>query len=159
MTKEKRSAFTKRITQANKSEIIVILFEIFFTYMEDAKCALTGEKDYTAANNALRHASMVLEHLKSALDFKYEIANQLFPLYVFGQKEIARTMYLAEVERIDEVEKIIRPLQEAFIEVAKQDTTDTVMQNTQKMVAGYTYGRSDVNETMADINPSRGFFA
>ena len=159
MTQEAKSAFTKRISQANKSEIIVSLYEILFTYLGDAGKALSGEKDYRTANEALRHASMVLEHLKNALNFKYEISYQLFPIYVFGQEEIAKAMYSGDAGRVRTTERILRPLQDAFIEVAKQDTTESVMQNTEKLVAGYTYGRSDINETMADYNSSRGFFA
>ncbi len=159
MTQELKSAFTKRITQANKSEIIVILYEILFTYLEEAKKALSGEKDYDTANDALRRASQVLEHLKDALDFKYELAGQLFPLYVFAQKEMAKAMYLADPQMIDTIEGLMRPLQEAFIEVAAKDGTGSVMKNTEKVVAGYTYGRSDINEAMADYDSSRGFFA
>ncbi len=159
MTQEVKGAFTRRIAQANRSEIIVILYEIFFTYMDEARTALSGDEDHEAANEALRRASEVLEHLKNALDFKYELAGQLFPLYVFAQKQIARAMYLADAKRLAEIEDLMRPLQEAFVEVAAKDGTATVMKNTEKVVAGYTYGRGDVNEAMADYDRSRGFFA
>ena len=148
-----------RISQANRSELIVILYEIFFIYMQDAKQALTGDKDCAAANDALRNASQVLEHLKNALDFKYDVSRELYPLYVFGQREIAKVMVHAEADRIDGITDFIRPLQEAFIEVAKQDTSATVMKNTEKVVAGYTYGRSDINAMPADAGSSRGFLA
>ena len=46
MTNEKKQEFTLRITQANKSQLIVLLYEIFLQYMEDAKDALAdGQKD------------------------------------------------------------------------------------------------------------------
>ena len=148
-----------RISQANRSGIIVILYEIFFTYMDDAKEALCGKKDHDAANEALRNASQVLEHLKNVLDFKYDIAKELFPLYVFGQKEIAKVMVYADAARIDGIVDFLRPLQEAFVEVAKQDASETLMKNTEKVVAGYTYGRNDINAMSADISGSRGFLA
>ena len=36
MTDEKKKEFTRRLTQCNASEMIVIQYEIFFTYLDDA---------------------------------------------------------------------------------------------------------------------------
>lgn len=159
MKKELIQSYTNRITQGKRSEIIVVMYEIFFSYMEDAKMALTKEDDRMAAIEALRRASMVMEHLKDDLDFKYSIAEELYPLYVFIQREIAKEIYLLDPEKITPIENVAKPLHEAFVEVAKQDDSAAVMKNTQEVVAGYTYGRSDLNEAMAGYDHSRGFLA
>ena len=44
MTKECRQQFTLRITQANKTELIVILYEMILTYLDDAERALRQVK-------------------------------------------------------------------------------------------------------------------
>ena len=36
MTDEKKKEFTRRLTQCNASEMIVIQYDIFFTYLDDA---------------------------------------------------------------------------------------------------------------------------
>ena len=40
MTKELKQQYTLRITQANKSALVVILYEMTITYLEDAMKAL-----------------------------------------------------------------------------------------------------------------------
>ena len=40
MTKECKQQFTLRITQANKTELIVILYEMLLAYTQDAKISL-----------------------------------------------------------------------------------------------------------------------
>ena len=43
MTNEKKQEFTLRVSQANKTEMLVIIYDIFLEYLEDAKKA--KEKD------------------------------------------------------------------------------------------------------------------
>ena len=39
MEKEKITEFTRRISQCNKGGLIVVMYDIFFAYIEDAKTA------------------------------------------------------------------------------------------------------------------------
>ena len=39
MDAEKKREFTRLISQGNRSELVVIQYEIFYAYMEDAKAA------------------------------------------------------------------------------------------------------------------------
>ena len=79
MTDEKKKEFTRRLTQCNASEMIVIQYEIFFTYLDDALDAYElGGEPYRMA---IRHADAVLVRLQDSLDFKYDLAKQLYPLY------------------------------------------------------------------------------
>lgn len=39
MTRERKQEFTLKITQANKSQLIVILYEMLLAYMEEARQA------------------------------------------------------------------------------------------------------------------------
>ena len=50
MTKEQKQEFTRRISQANKSGMIVILYDIFLAYIQDA----LDERD----NQSVYHASI-----------------------------------------------------------------------------------------------------
>ena len=44
-------------------------------------------------------------------------------------------------------------------EVAKQDTSEPLMHNTQQVYAGMTYGKEQLNENFQESDTSRGFFA
>lgn len=157
MNQEIISAFTRRISCGNKSQIIAVLFDMLLVDLEDAKNAIeyNEQEEYM---EALRHASEVLEHLQNALDFKYDLSRDLYSLYDFCKRSIAKAMYTGREEGIEEALKIIKPLAEAFNEVAQNDTSEPMMQNAQKIAAGMTYGRSDINETI-DVDSNRGFFA
>ncbi len=63
MTSEKKQEFTLRISQANKTELVVILYDMFQAYLEDAEHA-EGEEFH----NAISHARAVLNELIESLD-------------------------------------------------------------------------------------------
>ena len=164
MTKDKISSFQVRITESNKTELIVVLYEIFFAYMEDALHLLDemGETKSKERINeygkAIRMASQVIRHLEDDLNFSYEISGNLFSLYSFVENKIAKASYTFAKEDLEDTLKVMKPLYESFKEVAAKDNSKPLMQNTQRVSAGYTYGRNDVNESVG-VESNRGFFA
>ena len=59
---------------------------------------------------------------------------------------------------LDSAESVIGKLSSAFHEIASQDDSEAVMENTQQIVAGLTYGKGTLNE--ADMSAgNRGFLA
>ena len=48
----------------------------------------------------------------------------------------------------DAVREVMTKLKEAFEEVAKQDTSGPLMENTQQVYAGLTYGKGSLNEVL-----------
>ncbi|MCR5545952.1 MAG: flagellar protein FliS [Lachnospiraceae bacterium] len=164
MNKEKISSFKLRITESNQTELIVILYEIYFAYLEDAKEVLEkmSHEDkglyIDAYGKSLRMASQVLRHLKDDLNFTYDISANLFSLYDFCERSIAKASYSFEIKDLDNTLKVMKPLYQSFMEVAKNDNSKPVMQHAQKVSAGYTYGRNDVMESVGSES-NRGFFA
>lgn len=158
MNKEQIAIYTRRIAASNRSELIVVLYDILDTYLQEAETAIV-EQDWALAKESLRRASQVVEHLKSDLDFKYEIATQLYPLYDFAQRAIAKSIYTRRAQGIEEAQRVLRPLATVFAQVAQEDSSDPIMQNTQQIVAGYTYGKTNLTESTQDFDTSRGFLA
>ena len=157
MDQEAVTTFTRRITNGNKSQIIVVLFDMVLVDLDDATEGLKNheQEEYM---EALRHANEVLEHLQNALDFKYDISKDLYSLYDYCKRAIAKSMYSGRDEGINEAREVIEPLAEAFREVAENDDSAPLMENAQKIAAGLTYGKTDVNEAV-DTNDNRGFLA
>ncbi len=157
MDQEAVTTFTRRITNGNKSQIIAVLFDMVLVDLDDATEGLKNheQEEYM---EALRHANEVLEHLQNALDFKYDISKDLYSLYDYCKRSIAKSMYSGRDEGINEAREVIEPLAEAFREVAENDDSAPLMENTQKIAAGLTYGKTDVNEAV-DTNDNRGFLA
>lgn len=157
MRKEKMQEFSARITQANRTGLIVILYDMLEADLEYAKCLLK-DGDSKGFEHECRHAVKVLNELMGSLDYHYEMSFDLLSLYSYANKALVQAMVKHDDVYFGEVMMIIARLRAAFDEVSKQDTSGTVMQNTQAIYAGLTYGRGKLNESSYDYNDTnRGF--
>ncbi len=157
MQKEQIQEFTLRLSQCNRGGMIVIIYDIYFAYANDAKQALIKE-DAEAFKTAVRKAQRTLEELMHALDFSYPISGNLYALYVYCRNALARALYEFREDGILEAEKVLKRLYSAFQEAAKKDASEPLMRNTQQVYAGITYGKSDLNENFMEMDTQRGFF-
>lgn len=158
MTREYKQQFTLRITQANKTELIVILYEIVLAYMEDAEAALEEGK-ITEFREALRKVRSCFGELIASLNLDYELAARLLSLYLYCNRELTKADIRKEREPLLHIRSVISKLLEAYRELAGQDTSGPVMQNSQTVYAGLTYGKNSLAENLTDQGSNRGFRA
>ena len=156
MDKELMHAFTRRLSQCNKGEMIVITYEICFAYLEDAKQGYKAEEHGDFKQGILR-AQRVLRELMGSLDFKYPIAGNLYQLYRYCNMQLSETLFKNSLSGVKEAEKVLRPLYSSFVEAAKQDTSEPLMQNIQQVYAGMTYGKGELTENYLENDVHRGF--
>jgi len=152
--------FTRRITSANKSEIIVIIYDIIEENLALAKKAL-AEGDVETHRNEIKQAISFVKELLVSLDMNYEVSKNLASLYIYVSRCLNFALVSGKKEEIEAAEKVLRKLGDSFREVAKTDESKPVMENTQRVYAGITYGRGlDLDETLvAPAMESRGFRA
>ena len=160
MKAESVKIFTRRITSANKSEIIVIIYDIIEENLALAKKAL-AEGDRKTYRNEIKQAISFVKELLVSLDMNYEVSKNLASLYIYVSRCLNFALVSGKKEEIEAAEKVLRKLGESFREVAKTDESEPVMENTQRVYAGITYGRGlDLDETLvAPAMESRGFRA
>lgn len=158
MDAEKKQEFTRRISQSNRSELVVIQYEILDTYLADAQTA-HEEGDYEAFAGAVRKADRVLAELSGVLNFKYELSGQLYALYNFARRSLMSSIIRNNCEGILDAKRALAPLWEAFRQIAAQDTSEPLMRNAQQIYAGITYGKENLRESFQEPDTSRGFFA
>lgn len=157
MTKELKQEYTLRITQANKTQLITILYEMTLLYIDDAKEALlSGKRD--DFKNAVRRIQGCMCELMDSLNLEYEIAQNLLQLYLYINREVASAALHYDPENLDHVRPIVEKLAEAYRQIESQDRSGPVMDNTQTVYAGLTYGRNNLTENMADPALNRGFY-
>ena len=157
MENELKKDFTRRLSQCNSGEMSVIIYDIFFAYVDDIRQAhCTGDHD--GQKDAIRNAQSVLDELIGSLNFSYPISHNLYKLYMFCKNELSRAMYENRLDGVQEAEHIMHRLYTSFVEVAKQDESAPLMKNTQQVYAGMTYARGAVNEDYMDVDSHRGFF-
>ena len=156
MTKELKQEFTLRITQANKTQLITILYEMALYYVDDAKEAIAAG-DRTELKNAVRRIQGCMCELMDSLHMEYELAQNLLQLYLYINREVAKAALHNDAENLEHVRPILEKLASAYRQIESQDVTGPVMGNTQTVYAGLTYGKDTLTESAADPAANRGF--
>lgn len=156
MTTEKKQMFTRRITQANKTQLVVIVYEMLLVYLTDAQKAKEAQDTDGFIQN-IGLARDCIGELRSSLDFKYGLSHNLFALYCYADKELARDTFSLKTDNLDTIRVMFTRLHDAFEVVSRQDNSAPLMENTQSVYAGLTYGRTDLNESLTNYDAKRGY--
>ncbi len=155
MTKECKQQFTLRITQANATQMVVILYEMLLCYLEEAQEAL-AEGDKATFKESVRKTRGCLNELMHSLNMEYEPAPTLLQLYLFCIRRLAIGEVRRDTKALAEVATVIKPLHDAYESIAKQNESGPIMNNSQTVYAGLTYGKNTLTENMADQGTNRG---
>lgn len=159
MRKEAIQGFTARITQASKSEMTVILYEMLLVELKEAREAYEIS-DLILFDKELKQAQRYVNELMATLDYRYAVAYELLSLYLYVNREIITAIMKRNPETLKSVEVVLNILLVGFEGVSKEDNSGPIMRNTQQLYAGLTYGKGKLNETSIDPNSnSRGFIA
>ncbi len=156
MTRELKQEFTLRITQANKTQLITILYEMALLYVDEAKEALSRE-DKAGFRQAIRKIRNCTNELTDSLNFEYELAQNFLQLYLYINRELVKASMHYELENLEHVRFVIDKLQRAYKQIEDLDVSGPVMGNTQTVYAGLTYGKNTLTENITDPVANRGF--
>ncbi|MBE5884735.1 MAG: flagellar protein FliS [Lachnospiraceae bacterium] len=152
MTKECKQQFTLRITQANPTQLIVILYEMLLCYLEEGEAA----QDREELREAVRKARGCVNELIQSLHLEYEPAPTLMQLYLFCIKRLAACEARGDMQAIADIKKVIQPLRDAYAQIEQLNDRGPVMNNSQTIYAGLTYGKNTLTENMTDQGSNRG---
>ncbi len=140
MTKEQIQNFTVRIAGSNKTELVVVTYDIILTYIDEADtCYKANDLDGFLFNT--KKARQYVNNLTANLDLQYSISYELLRLYMFIDKSLFQGILRKEPVNFECIGEMIGSLKGAFSEVAKTDTSAAVLNNTSEVYAGYTYSR------------------
>lgn len=157
MTTEKKQEFKARIIQANRSELIVILYEMMFAYFNDAKMDME-KQEWEEVKIDLSRAESILIRLQDDLNHKYEISANLYALYEFCKRRIAMARIKKDLTCLEPAQKVLDNLFVGMQGMAKEDDSLPMMHKTQTVMAGMTYSKNSINETLDQVS-NRGFYA
>ena len=158
MQKEQIKEFTRRITGSNRSGLTLVTYDIYLAYLAEAEEAWEKE-EWTVYKQALRGAQRALLELEGTLNFSYDLAGNLYQIYVYCRELLAVALYRRRLEEVHEAGRLMQILKTGFEKAAESDTSGPLMKNVEKVFAGYTYGRGDVVESCPDSEQKRGFLA
>ena len=111
-------------------------------------------EDYRRSLQKIRNC---IGELMDSLNTDYEIAGNIYSLYVFFLKEIVKAERMEDgIRYLEGIQSMIESLRDAYKQVALENKAAPVMQNTQTVYAGLTYGKRDVNVNLEQLS-NRGF--
>jgi len=156
MTAEQKKEFTRKITQANPTELIVILYDISLVYVNDA-IGFMEQGNIQDAGVQANFARKCIEEMINNLHFEYDLATVLHRIYLSMKKSLRDGILDQKTEQLISVRDNLVSLRSAYAQIASQDKSAPVMGHTQSVVAGLTYGRHSLNESLTEESTSRGF--
>lgn len=146
MTDEKLKEFSLKISQSTKTGLVVVTDEIIIHYIELAQEAFE-RNDMDDFRFQLKKARQFVDELSSALDMRFGISYELQRLYSFVRKTLILAECKEQQDGLMECIRMMEKLKGAFECVAKSDNSPKVMEGSQKVYAGLTYGPgSNLNE-------------
>ena len=116
--------FKNDIIMADKNELVLIAMEMFFCFLKDGEILKARE---------------ILEELKIALNFKYEISYDLYSLYKYVDKLLVKYQLRKDDTALNKAIEVMIEIENGFKSIIdrKSQGVDTI-----------TYGRNSVNENV-----------
>lgn len=156
MEKEKLQEFTLRITQSNRTQLVVVIYDIILACVEEAEECGKNE-DWNRFQETLDKAGSFVKELVGALDFQYEISAQLASLYFYVNRCLVQARRKKDAAELKGVKAVIGGLRDSFEKISETDTSAPLMKNTQAVYEGFTYGRDSRNEVYQPSGSNRGY--
>ena len=148
-----------RISQANTAQLALILYEMIIDSIKDATSS-HKKGDQEGFERDLGKAQNYLQELISMSRMDSKVAADTVSIYLFVDHELLMSLVKKEPVHLEECLGYLESLQTSFQEIAKTDTDGPLMENTQQVYAGLTYGKGYLNESMDPMqNSNRGFQA
>lgn len=149
----KKEDYALRISNASRLQLVIINFELIIDYLNEAKENRENEKVFSFN---IQKSRDFLREMKLSLNMEYDISYKFLALYNYIERLIARFLFSKSDKTADEALELLNGLLNSWKQV-KEDDSSPVMQNTQQMYAGLTYGRGGKLNEYVDIQVNRGF--
>ncbi len=157
MTKSEINAYTMRVAQASKSELIVIMYEMAVKYIDDGTETLQAGNVQEFRVN-IKRAKAVVNELASVLDLRFSVSSNLLALYTYMNNVMVKSDITLKTDDLIRVRAMLEKLHTAFGKVSEQDNTEPLMKNVQQVYSGLTYSRNSLNESYANASDlKRGY--
>lgn len=105
-------------------EMLLMLYDEILKELNASQIALKS-KNYTEANRALQKVQKILNHLKSTLDYKYDVSKNLSLLYDFFIRRVIHANIKKDISAVDEIIPLIADLRNTYAQADKLSRTQS----------------------------------
>lgn len=156
MTNEKKQDFTRRICNANETELLALVLEMTDAYLEDFLAEL-GDKEKTKKN--YEHVLQCIRHLQKNLYLGSEMGQNLFSIYQFVENEVTKAQIKQKAGHVMECRTYLQTLADSLWKLGEKDTSKPVMENAEKLYVGLTYSGQGLDISSSSLSGNRGYLA
>lgn len=109
----------QRILNAPPEHLTLMLYNGCLKFIDEGRAALEVS-DYENANTSLQKAQRIISEFRLTLNFDYEIAHQLLPIYNFIYDRLVEGNIRSDLEQIDIAKGLVTDLRDAWLEAMKK---------------------------------------
>ncbi len=150
-----KQKYVAKISKASPLNLVIINFEIILDYLEESRKNIDNNKMFEF--NILKARQFLLE-LRCSLDMQYEISSQLLTMYIYADKQIANFLFNKDLKYLDDAINVLKNIMSGFEQIDEEDKT-SIMENTESIYTGLTYGKNGKLNEFVDIDHNKGFKA
>lgn len=158
MNKEKIDSYSFKVTQANKTQLVVLVYDIILDDINTSRQEYANG-DREAFVKTVKHGQKFVMELMNTLDCQYEIGLDLMTLYLYLNKKMIQASIQRTPDALEGLDDVIMKLRTAFDTISRTDYSGPVMANTEQVYAGLTYHKGNLSEAYLDAGNQmkRGF--
>lgn len=159
MTKEQINTYVMRISQANVSGLAVILYDMVLDCIEEGLQAYEAEEGQRF-EQALGKGQSFLQELMSMSRLDTQTGCDVMSIYLYVDKQLLMSVVKQRPVRLEECRGYLERLRSSFVEISSRDDSPPLMEHTQQVYAGLTYGKGYLKESRDPMEErSRGLQA
>lgn len=145
MTNEDMNVYKMRISQASVGELNVIMLEMEIQWIKEALEAYKAD-DMDTFIDSIDKASATQVELMNVLNLDNEVSKEVYSVYVFFNKQLVNSKIKREPQDLDRIVDMLEQYHESFSQIAGTDDKEPVMEQSEKVYAGLTYGSGGLVE-------------
>ena len=116
MDREAIKTYSYRISQATRSELVVIVYDIIRDYLKDA----VSTSDNAVFKEKLHMAMRGIDQLITGLDMQYELSGNLYVLYNYMKRTLIGAQVSYDKNVVNSIYDMLGQLRQSFYEVSIQ---------------------------------------
>lgn len=145
MTQEQMNVYKMRIAQAGVGELTVVMLEMEIQWIDEALQAY--DKDLDTFTHCIGKAQAVQVELMTVLNMDNPIAADVYSVFAFINKQLIYAKIKRKPLDIKRCRDMLEKYHTSFAAIAKTDTAGPVMEGSEKVYAGLTYGTGGLVES------------
>lgn len=145
MTAEEMNVYKMRISQAGVGELNVIMLEMEIQWIKEGLEAYEkGDMDTYLASIEKAQGTQV--ELMNVLNLDNPVSRDVYSVYVYFNKQLINSKIKKQPLDLDKIALMLEQYHDSFSAISGTDTSGPVMEQSEKVYAGLTYGSGGLVE-------------